>query len=163
GFSLASNTITNTITAELDHSSLTSGGGLDLSALAEEQVVAVAAAGALAASVGTEAGLAFAGAGAGSVNGIRNPVTAHGPGGSRVTNHNGQPVSLTASDDSFITANAGAISVAIGGGSSGRDLALGASVAVNVITNDVSALVDGSTVDAGGDVALSAAEAATIL
>src|SRR5262249_53746678 len=158
----ASNTITNTITAEVDGSSLTSGGGIDLSALADQQVVSATAAGAVSGSFssGSQGGLAFAGAGAVSVNVITNTVAAQ-VSHSHLLSHGSQAVSLTAEDDSLITANAGALGV--GAGVGGRDLAAGASVAADVITNDVSSVIDSSTVDSGGDVDLSAAEAAMIV
>jgi hypothetical protein len=163
GFSLAINTVANTVTAAVADSSVASGGGLDLGATADEQIESVTAAAAVAASVGSAKALSFAGAGAVSVNVVGNTVTAHLSGGSHVASAGNHAVDLTAADDSSINANAGALAFSAAAGESGGTAAIGAAAAANFISNTVSAFVDNSTVTAGGDVALSATAAATVV
>src|SRR5262249_37356783 len=84
-FSLAVNGISNSVTASIDGSTVSSGGGVNLSALAQETIVAITAAGGVAGSAGAGDGLSFAGAGTATVNTIRNNVMAQIVGESHVT------------------------------------------------------------------------------
>ena len=67
-------------------------------------------------------------------------------------------VSVGATDTTTIAADGGGVAIAItfGGKKGAISAAVGASVAVNDIENDVTAKVDPSTIDAHGDVAVSA-------
>src|SRR5262249_52195209 len=114
---------------------------------------AVAAAGAVAAGVGSQTAISLAGVGAGSINTVNNTTEARITGGS-VTSLGS--VELHATDESSIEANAGALSISLGGG-------VGASFAVNTITDTTRALLHTTARNAGGDVGVSATSDADVL
>src|SRR5262249_12399431 len=103
------------------------------------------------------------GAGAGSGNTINDLVSAFVQNGSTVTAGGGN-ASVLASDVSAITADAGGVSLAVGGGGDGAGvgLSLGVGCAGNAGANWVTPFVDASPVTATGGVAVTAAESATI-
>ena len=81
----------------------------------------------------------------------------------RFVNAQGGGVSLSATDNSSITADAGGVGIALGitGGSSGG-VTVGISAATNTVTNQVLAYIDGSTVNSAGALTLTASETSTI-
>ncbi len=100
-----------------------------------------------------------------SLNIVANTVTAGAVNGAVVTAASGDParppdVSFAASDDALVRALTGGAALSLRGG--GQAGAVGAAIAVNVITNTVTAKVDQSAVKAGGDVRVSAEEATEI-
>jgi hypothetical protein len=109
---------------------------------------------------GGGAGVGFAGAGSG--NKIDNDVFAYASGGLLQTITTGG-VSLTAKDESKITADAGGVGVGLlfGGGGGGAG-SVGVAARRNDITNNVKAYVDGAKVTSAGTVTLLAKETATI-
>src|SRR5262249_41671848 len=62
-FSLAANDISNSVTASIDGSTVSSEGGVSLGATAQETILAITAAGSVAGSAGEGGGRAFAGVG----------------------------------------------------------------------------------------------------
>ncbi|MFO7617339.1 MAG: hypothetical protein R6V75_08800, partial [Bacteroidales bacterium] len=165
GASVAENRIENETKAYIDNSTVTSTGSIELAATSGARIEALSIGGAAAVGASSEkSGLAFAGAGAGSGNTIRNTIEAAIRNGSTVTTTGAGAVILTAADTSTITADAGGVAIAIasGGQSSGTALSIGISVAVNEIGNDVYAVTDDSAVISGGNVVLSATSASTI-
>jgi hypothetical protein len=153
------NEIDNDVNAYLDSVNLTTNGTLTIEALSESVIDAYTVGVAAAAGSGK-----FAGAGSVSVNMIKNTTEAAIENGSTVTILGAGSVTLTATDTSKITADGGGvgIGVASGGQESGTSFAIGISVAINDIGNNLYALIDDSTVTSGGNVALLAASTPTI-
>ncbi len=89
----------------------------------------------------------FAGAGSGSGNTVTNTTVAEIAAGSAVDA--GGAVTLAASDDTSIRADAGGVAGAISTNGQGTLLAIGASIATNAADTTVLARITGSTVDAG--------------
>src|SRR5262249_43597413 len=124
-----------------------------------EVTVAGTGAGCLSAGVG----MAFAGAGAASINTISNTTEARLTGGSVVSAGVGHFLQVKAEDDARIKADAGALSVGISGGAALRGTGtLGASIAVNTITDTARATIDGATASSGGGVDVRASSGAHV-
>ena len=126
--------------------------------------LALSIAGAVAASSSSTAG-ALAGAGVAAVNTIGNTVQASIRNGSRVTSTGDGGLSLSAEDASTIHTDAIGASISIGASSGGNAgaIAIGISVSLNDIDNDVLAQVDQSSVTADiGDIEMTASEDAGI-
>ena len=162
GASLAFNDISNTTEAAVDQATV-SAMTLDVSASSQAtiDVKTFGLAGSLAAGSGS--GFSFAGAGAFSGNDIDNTIEAAVRGTSTVTATTGD-LKVETLDDSLITADTGAVAVAISA-SSGNSaaIAVGVTIAENTIDNTVLATVDASQLTATlGNVEITATEAATI-
>ncbi len=159
GAAVGYNEIDNDVNAYLDDTTLTSSGTLTIEALSESEIEAYTVGVAAAAGSGK-----FAGAGSVSVNMIKNTTEAAIENGSTVTTLEVGSVTLTATDTSQITADGGGVGVAYasGGQNSGTSFAIGISVAINDIGNNIYALIDDSTVTSGGNVSLTAASTPTI-
>ena len=107
---------------------------------------------------------ALAGAGAGTLNNVAMTIEALIDGGSSVTAKSGNGltgnVSLTATDNSQLTADAGGVAIAIaaglGEGGGQGSLTVGASVANNTVANTVHAAIISSMVHSSGSVAATA-------
>ena len=120
------------------------------------------------------AAAANAGSGAGSQNTIDIGISAEiagaaAPGGRTIISATGGPVRVEARDTSSIKADAGGVSVALALGKKPNETnltgAIAASVAINRITNTVSALVNRADITAGtagGDISVLATSNATI-
>ena len=157
GVSVAINDIENQIRAMIDHSTVTVPSNVELTATSSATVDALTIAVAVGASGGEGKGFTFAGAGSGSGNTIKNTVQAAISNGSTVTTSNTGSVTLIAGDTSKIIADAGGVGIAAAGGQGGGTaLTAGVSVAINDISNQVLAVIDGSTVNSAGNVGLSA-------
>ncbi len=139
GASAATNTIDNIIRAYIDSSTVTPGGTLT--------VTATEAAGITAVTIGGSGAGTVAVGGAVTVNNIGNTVDAHVSGTANITA--GGAVTISATDIAVIAAAAGGIA---GAGT----VAVGAGVATNTIGDTVTADVTGGTIQAGGDITLSA-------
>ena len=155
GVSAAVNTITDTVEANIDDSTVTAAGGVSLTASTQppagaDSIKAVTVAGGLAVGVG-EFGSAFPFAGAGSGNTITDRVTASITDGSTVTATSGN-VTLSATDSSTIEADGGGVTVGFAAGTTSVTAGAGAGVAKNWITNTTKAYIDSSTVTAEGAV-----------
>ncbi len=162
GVSVADNSIgtsssPNLVTAGIENSTVQSGGGIALNALAAPTILAVTVAGGAAIAKSRVADLSFAGAGAASQNTIAYTVQAVINAGSTVSSGAGQAITLTARDNSNITADAGGVSLGLasGGDVSGTD-AQGAAVAVNSIGNTVLASINNASVTSAGGLDLTA-------
>ncbi|MGQ3353711.1 MAG: beta strand repeat-containing protein, partial [Phreatobacter sp.] len=100
-----------------------------------------------------------------SLNIVDNAVTAGAINGAVVKAASGDPsrapdISFTASDDALVRALTGGAALSLrGGGTAG---AVGAAIAINVVTNAVTAKIDQSTAEAGGNVFVVAREATEI-
>ena len=164
GLSIALNTITNTVTASIDPTTVTAAGVLTGGT---ESVVVEAISSAVIRSLTIAgAGGSGAGAGAGSGNTISNTITANVSGGSTITAAG--DVRIEANDRSSIVADAGGLAIAINVTQSNNPstvnaaLSLGIVVAINRIANDVKATVVGSTIAADGAVSVLATSVPTI-
>jgi hypothetical protein len=158
GAAEAVNTIADTVTAAIDTATVAPGGGLTLSATSAGATIDAGTLG-IAGGLSTGGG-SLAGAGSGSTNTITDTVQAFIADGSRVSAGPGQPIALTATDGSAITANGGGFAVAASSGLAG---AVGASVSTDTVSNTVRAYVDGAAVRADhADIALTAGETAAI-
>src|SRR5262249_28369056 len=74
GASISTNTISNTVTAAVEGSTVLSDGGVQVTAKSAAVIYAVASAGVIAGAGGQEGGLAVSGAGAGTYNTVTNTV-----------------------------------------------------------------------------------------
>lgn len=169
GISVAVNTVTNTLEATVDNATVSAGGAVSVRAVSEVDIDALTIAGALSGGTGSgESSFLFnlGGAGAGSGNSVTNTVSATVAHGATVTTTgNAAGVTVSATDDSGIVADAGAVALALGysSGSTNINLSFGASAAVNEVGNTVEASVSGaSTVTATGAVTVGATSTATI-
>src|SRR5208283_386720 len=140
GALIGANVITNTVSAEISGSTVTSGSTLDLSAQEEATIL------------GLTMGVAGSGAGAGLLSlsanviadtvkaGIMDETIAHSDTGSAVKTAGA--VTISAEDSSTIDAIAFGVS-----GSGGA--AIGAALSANVITNKIETFITGSTLGTG--------------
>ncbi|MGB7962771.1 MAG: hypothetical protein WCF12_07420, partial [Propionicimonas sp.] len=142
--SLAKNVIANQVEASIANadSFTTTSGGLTLEAVEDASILAVSAAASVAVGAGTFGG-GVAGAGAWARNEITTTTTA-AISGSTITS--GGDVSLSASDTSAITALIAAVAIGAGAGAAGLGVAIGGSVAENVIGTLTSASILNSDV-----------------
>src|SRR5262249_52148376 len=147
------------VEACIDDATVAAAGDVTLSAGSSATINAMAIGGAGAGAGTSGGGLtgAVAGAGAGTINTIKQTITASIQGGSDVTTGGQGSVVVTATDATQITADAGgvAIAVAVGQGSNVAG-SIGAAIATNTVANTVKAFIDSSQVTAAGGVRLSA-------
>ncbi|HPM80080.1 MAG TPA: hypothetical protein PLF81_05245, partial [Candidatus Anammoximicrobium sp.] len=157
GVSAAVNNLTPAVQAYITGSTVTDAASVVIAAGSDADVTAITWAGDVAGAASGGRGLQGTGAGAGSGNTITTTVQAEILGGSDVSTAGGD-VSLTAVDTAQIEANAGGVaaSVELFGGTN-VPVAVGAAAAYNEITGgSICAAIDGSTVKAGGELALAA-------
>ncbi|TWU31778.1 dockerin type I domain-containing protein [Novipirellula artificiosorum] len=172
GAAIADNEIANETEVYIEDSNVTADGYVELAADSTATIEALTLAGVLTASAsGDDSGVAGAVGGAGSSNHVANVIEACITGNSLITASAGD-VTLTATDNSTIKADAGGFAFAFGAGkSTSGALSIGASFAHNEIENQVRAYISGLTVpqdanvavvSAAGDVALLANSEAII-
>ena len=166
GVSAASNSITDTVEANINDSTVTAGGNVDLSAstqhaLNKDSIEAITVAGGVGVANGGIFDLTLEGAGAYSNNSVSNTVTSSITAGASVTTTKGSVI-LSALDNSSILANGGGATVAIVTGSVPVGVAIGAGAAYNTITNTTTAYIAASMVTSADQVSLSAQSTATI-
>ena len=140
GAAVANNTLSDTVNAAIDSSTVTASGAVSLTAKSQKRQGSTAdyrvdaLAFGVAASVAGQAGagitIALAGAGSSATNTVDNSITAaitNSGGTSTLVHANGGGVSLTASDDTSIRGDTGGYAVALaaglGGGGTGSALA----------------------------------------
>ena len=163
GVSLARNTIDNRVEASISGvSDLTAtSGAIALAALEDARIDAIVAASSLAAAIGG-VGVAISGAGAVATNVILTKTNAFVLGGAISS---AGAVALSASDGARIRALVVAATAAIGGGSVGVGVSLGASLARNLIgqredgsddPSEAQAYISGASVSAAGALSLTA-------
>jgi hypothetical protein len=150
GASVAVNTISDQVQADVDNSSVSSAGNLSFTATTQNSIesVVISLSFALAAAGSGSApipiGVAVSGAGAGANNTISDTVSADVTNGASVTAAGN--VQIVASDDSTISASVSAAAVS----ASTIAIAAGLSIVFNSITNQIAAYVDGSSVTSTG-------------
>ena len=159
GGSATVNQINNDVEAFVDDSTLTPVGPVKIESVESSSITAVSVGAAFAAS-NTSIGISAAGAGAGAVatNTIANVVSASIKGQSHLNQTGSGGITVSALDSAAIVASAdgGAISLGIADIGIGIGLAIGASVAVNNVSDQVSADLDDSTLSSAGNVSLTA-------
>ncbi|MDP1575409.1 MAG: hypothetical protein Q8L76_01415, partial [Cypionkella sp.] len=133
------------ISALIMDSDITASGAVLVSAISEQRIDAAVFAGSAAVGAGS-VGVGVSGAGVGVTNKIASSISAVIDGGTIKA----RSVSVLASDDSLINAAAHAVSLAAGFGQTGVAVAIGVSVAHNVVDNDVLAKIDGATLTVSG-------------
>jgi Ca2+-binding RTX toxin-like protein len=159
--SLAINTIENTIAAAIEHSTVTSSGDVELTAVSAANIHALTIAGGGSFAGGEGGGFSFAGAGTGSGNSIKNAV--HATIGYFSSINATGSVKLTAMDSSVIVADAGGFGIAAAGGQGGgTSVSAGISLAFNDVENTITATIDDSTINASGNVEIAATSATVI-
>ena len=156
GMGFASNTLTNTTTACIDHSNVTAGGEVTLNSFSTASPDAKGFGVALDVSVSQSGGISGAGSGAGAYNKLTNTIQARIQNGSivRAGSTAKDAVSLSATDSSESTSSSGAGSLSVGVYPQGVGLAAGAVVANNTIKNSVFSVIDNSSVTSSGGVSL---------
>jgi hypothetical protein len=174
GFSLAKNYIGYTpdgnaasagVRAYVEDSSISATGHLIQTAISGQTINSIVFAGSAAIAGGGAAGVAASGSGVSADNRI-NIETKASIDGDGETGISVQDIQLTASDDSIITAFAGAASIAASvGGAAGASVSIGVSIAKNTIENKVySSILNANNLvkTTSGDITLSATENAKI-
>jgi autotransporter-associated beta strand protein len=151
--------------AQIVGSTVTSGGDVALEAQSDPLIwsQAISLSVGIAMSGGADAGIILDGAGAGSGNEIRNTTEAVITGDSLVTTSGAGDVTLTATDDSQIKADAPGISLSFDWvPANAYTLEVGIAITSNEIANTLQANVEGSTIVSAGGFAAQAESAATI-
>ena len=153
------------VQAYIQNSAVNAKGALGLSAINGGSITAGVGAGSAAVAAAGTTGVAASGSGVVTLNKIATLVKAF-VDGDRAKGIQSTTATLTAKDTSTITADAGAASLAIGGGgTTGVSLSIGVSVASNFITNEVEASIKNATkglTTSTGAVSLSSETNATI-
>ena len=182
GVSVATNSVSGTVDANIDRSSILSGAGLSISATtqpsstARESIRSVSAAGAVGLGFGQgrdTVGIGFAGAGAGSGNTVSQFITASitncagmdGAGSPLMVATRGGDVMLSATDGASIRVDGGGTSISatfFGDGKASGVIAVGAAHAESTIADTTQAFIDGSSVTASGNVAINASSNSNI-
>jgi hypothetical protein len=161
GASFAVNGIANVLEADITNADVQAGGDVSVEADSHAVITGVTLGFAGGGSGGAGGGAAGGLAGAGSIAAIANVTTAEVKGGSVSTQG---ALTVDAQDLSVLTtvAGAGAItgSGGAGGGVSGQT---GAALAINYIGNDLTAKIDGATVNATGPVTVEADSKAVLV
>jgi len=159
GAAVATNPVTGTVRAQIEDSTVTAAGAVTAEATWDADVQVEAFGIGAAISGGALNGVSVSGVGAVTVNTIDGTIDAQIL--DSTVNATGA-VALRAIDNSTITLDAGGFSAAGAGGIIGVSTSVAASVAVSQITNQIHAVIDNSTIRAGGDVTLDAQATATI-
>ncbi|MEZ6090103.1 MAG: hypothetical protein R3C05_19165 [Pirellulaceae bacterium] len=151
GAAIALNTIDTKVSANIVDSDMQATGDLLVSAESNADVWAITAAGAL----GNE-GMQVAGSV--SVNKIDSAVEAFIRGERTAAGIHGNNITLSATDDTTITADGGGVSAAVGSVQSGAAVngTIGISTAINEVTKSTRAFIEAATVIAVGAIALNA-------
>src|SRR5439155_783514 len=148
GISVAVNGVTNTVHATVSLGAVVVAPNVGISSTSSTHISALTIAGSGTVSTSGSSGFVAAGAGAVSINSIGNTLDAKidGSAVAPVSVSTGA-LSVTATDDSHITADAGGVAAAIAaGGSATAGVAAAASVAINSVGDTVNAVIDGSSV-----------------
>ena len=152
------------IEAYLTDTSVTAGGSLAETANANETITAEVFAGAVAIAAGATGSLGLSGSGVSVENRIGDTVEAV-ISGSGSTGIQVASATLTATDESQITANAQSVALALAvDGTAGGAISVGVNLALNEISNDVEAGISraASFTATAGDVSVTSAESAVI-
>ena len=157
GASVAINTVTASVRAEVEDSNVTAG-SVQISAVGMPVIDALTIAGSFS---GSNDSVAFGGAGSGSGNYITSTIEALIQNSTVTSSGN---LILAATDGSAITADAGsgALAVAVGGDSTQAGIAVGAAAAVNEIVTTARSVILDSEVAVAGAADLDALSSASI-
>ncbi|WP_036477316.1 LamG-like jellyroll fold domain-containing protein [Myxosarcina sp. GI1] len=164
GVSVADNDIANTVEAYISNAVVNSAAGVSATATSTGTVDLFSIGAAASGSVGSSGlNVSLSGAGTGVENKIANTVRAFVDNNSTVTSANSGAITIKATDNSTVTADAGgfAVAVSIGSGFSGGVTA-GVATAENIISNAVSAYIDNAEVTAAGDLTIEATSTSNI-
>ena len=165
GASVAVNTVANQTRAGIAGSTVSAAGELSLTSLSDANIWALSLAGAVSVSAGGGGGNAVSVGGAVAVNTVANKSLAYitNSGDQRSDILSAAAVTLSATEDTDIIANAGGVSMAFStGGAGGVGASVGASVAVNTIANEVKSFISGSDVNTSGALSLTTLSEANI-
>jgi hypothetical protein len=161
GASFANNVISNDVRARVDGANVDVPGAIMLDANSGATITAITIGFSAGGSGGSGGGINLSVAGSGSVNVIANSVDATIRNASTVDTDS--TLTLRARDTSVITGLAGGASGGGAGGAAGGGAgAVGASFAVNDITNSLNAGTNNATITTGGAIDITAEEAAVI-
>ncbi|BAS59688.1 hemagglutinin/hemolysin-like protein [Leptolyngbya boryana NIES-2135] len=163
GAGLSYNDVTNMVSAYVDKSTLTASGNVAITAASTGTIDSFALG--AAAAVSTNASwlaMSLSGAGAGANNDIETTISAYVTNGSSITTSNSGTISISATDDSDITADSGGYSLALSYSSVSTSGSVGVSIAENDIHNTIDAYVDKSTLTSAGAVNITAQSTAEI-
>ncbi|HET9217460.1 MAG TPA: LEPR-XLL domain-containing protein, partial [Terriglobia bacterium] len=156
GVSLAANLVNNTTRASIDDSNVTDADNVTVEAQSQSTISAITGVGAGAVAAGGLAGVAFAGAAAGSGNVVSNKIEALITNESVITGTTGL-VSVTALDNATIDADAGSGVLTFGAAAAiGAGVGFSASAALNDVSTETKAAVIDSTVTGGASLLVDA-------
>ena len=173
GASAAVNTITGAgtndangvpqlVTAQIDNSIVNGGGNVTVSASSKPTLLTITAAGSGSFSSGDDSNVGINGAGAGSGNSINGAIQALVSGAATSVTGAGT-IDITATDDTSINAVAGGVSIAGAfGGNNGVAVTVGAALAINSVTDDTYAVIQGAKVNAIGGLTVNATNTSSI-
>ena len=164
GVGFAINSITDTVEAFVDSSTVTAADAVTIAANESAQIGGLTIGGAISAGGGGGLGLGVAAAGSTTLNTINDQIKAYVNGSKHQREGGERHVSITATDNTVITSTGGGVAIAAGL-TTGVGIAAAAGVAVlqNTMNNHVLAYVDAATVTAtNGEVDIEADENVTI-
>ncbi|AOX01713.1 hypothetical protein BJP34_21745 [Moorena producens PAL-8-15-08-1] len=166
GAGIASNQITNTVTAHIDNAKVEADGNVNLRASSNATVDAFALGAAVSGSYSSSGlGISLTGAGAGTENIIKNTISAYIAEGSDVeTMTSSGSIFVEAEDNSKVIADAGgyALSLKFGDSVANGSVSVGVSIADNDIENTVEAYISDATVTSASAINVSANSTATV-
>ena len=144
------NVVVDQAKAYVDASQVGSADGIEVTATESAVLSALSLGAAVAGAGGAEGGFGGAGSGSVALNVVANTVGAYIVGstgaGKGVSSASGA-IRLTANDAAVLTATAGSLDIAGAGGSGGGTaVAVGASIATNIMVDTVKAFIDASSV-----------------
>ena len=160
GASVVVNVVNNSIDTHISGAKIVSAKNVDLDAEANASIWALAIAGSLGVGVGKPAGIGGGASATGvgvaisgtcAINIVADKARSTIDQDSQITSTSAGTVSLDAHDTTLIMADAGGVSLGIGSGqSTGVGVALGGSVAVNVVNNEAKAGISDAVVGTAG-------------
>ena len=162
GVSYANNEVEDHVETFVTASTVMANGPVNLATSENTTIVGLTLGGAVSLGVGGEVGIAAGIAGSSTINTVENTVDAFVSGNSHVTAQGG--ISISAADNTNVTAGGGGVGLAIGG-SAGVAVAaaVGYATVMDTIENQVNAYVDGSTLTStSGTVSITATETAIV-
>ena len=163
GVGFAINSITDTVEAFVDSSSVTASSAVMIAATESATIAGLTIGGAVSGG-GGGVGIGLAGAGSTTLNTIDDQIKAYVNGASAIVTAQDGAVTIAATDNTLVTSSGGGVAIAAGiGAATGGAAALGLAIVQNTLSNHVLAYVDGGSVTAiGGDVQVEAFENVTI-
>ena len=158
GAAVSVNQDTRTIQASTDGTTLDSGGAIDIASASTASITTWALGIAGAITSGGSSGFTFAGAGSGAGSTVGQNVYAMITGGSVIA---ANALSVTATDGTTIDTQAGGVSFVLARGPPNA-VAIGLAVAVNEVTDNVTAEINGASSVSAATLSITATESASI-